>query len=81
EQLAADSGVPLRLSETPAELTIRVLDGLDVPGRYVLRLADLYREARFSDHRMTEADRSEASRCISAICNVAPSPSAEQLTP
>lgn len=67
EQLAVDSGVSLRRSETPAELTIRVLDGLEVPGRWVLRLADLYREARFSDHPMTERDRAEAGTCLAQI--------------
>lgn len=80
ERLADDSGVPLRPSETPAELTIRMLDGLDVPGRYVLRLADLYREARFSDHPMTEADRAEAAECVRVICGVPLNPSAGQLT-
>lgn len=80
ERLAGDSGVLLRPSETPAELTIRMLDGLDVPGRYVLRLADLYREARFSAHPMAEADRTEAAHCLQVICGVPLNPATEQLT-
>lgn len=67
EGIAADAGVQPRRSETPAELTIRVLDQMAVPGRWILRLADLYREARFSDHPMTEADRSEAGECLTAL--------------
>ncbi|MBO1756014.1 DUF4129 domain-containing protein [Allobranchiibius sp. CTAmp26] len=67
EGIAADAGVAPRRSETSAELTIRVLDEMAVPGRWILRLADLYREARFSDHPMTEADRAEATRCLSAL--------------
>lgn len=81
ERLAGDSGVPPRPSETPAELTIRMLDGLNVPGRYVLRLADLYREARFSAHPMTEDDRAEAADCLRAVCGVPLNPPADQLTP
>ena len=77
EGLAADAGVQPHRSETPAELTIRVLDGMDVPGRWILRLADLYREARFSDHPMTEADRAEAGECLSALATPAPGPTAE----
>lgn len=80
ERLAVDSGVMLRPSETPAELTIRMLDGLDVPGRYVLRLADLYREARFSAHSMTEDHRAEAAECLRFICGVTLDPPAGQLT-
>ncbi|NYJ75264.1 DUF4129 domain-containing protein [Allobranchiibius huperziae] len=67
EGIAADAGVPPHRSETPAELTIRVLDGMDVPGRWILRLADLYREARFSDHPMSEDDRAEAVHCLNSL--------------
>ena len=77
EGIAADAGVQPRRSETPAELTIRVLDEMSVPGRWVLRLAELYREARFSDHPMTEADRAEAGECLSALAAGAPDRTAD----
>ena len=78
EGIAADAGVAPRPSETPAELTIRVLDRMDVPGRWILRLADLYREARFSDHPMTEGDRDEAGACLRAMASGADERSAGQ---
>ena len=77
EGIAADAGVRPRRSETPAELTIRVLDQMSVPGRWILRLADLYREARFSDHPMTEADRAEAVQCLSALATGEPARSTD----
>lgn len=76
QEIAADAGVLLRPSETPAERTIRMLGGLAVPGRWVLRLAELYREARFSDHPMTEADRLEAGDCLAGIASGVPTPAA-----
>jgi hypothetical protein len=33
----------------------------------VARLAALYREARFSEHRLTEADREEAAAALDAV--------------
>jgi len=60
EEVVAASGVPLHPAETSTELATRVLQALDVDPRAVARLAELYREARFSEHPMTETSRAQA---------------------
>lgn len=80
QEIAIAAGIALQASETPAERTMRMLNGLDVPGRWVLRLAELYREARFSDHPMSEADREEAVACLGAVASSATDRSS-QMTP
>jgi len=71
EGLAGRAGVPREPWETAAEHTRRVLalagpgDG-EVP-RAVGRLAELYREARFSTHELTEADRAAALAALDAL--------------
>jgi Domain of unknown function (DUF4129) len=60
EEVVAASGVPLHPAETSTELATRVLQALDVDPRAVARLAELYREARFSEHPMTETGRAQA---------------------
>ncbi|WP_052593858.1 DUF4129 domain-containing protein [Luteipulveratus mongoliensis] len=60
EGAVAEAGVVRRPSETSAELTIRVLDELEVDHRALRNLAELYREARFSRHTVTENHRTEA---------------------
>lgn len=60
EQTAAAAGVARAPSETPAELTVRVLAAHWVSRHALERLADLYREARFSVHGLPESARAEA---------------------
>jgi hypothetical protein len=60
ERAAADAGTHRAAPETPSELAARVIDRHQVSSGPLLRLADLYREARFSRHELTEADRAEA---------------------
>lgn len=50
--------------ETPAEFVRRALTTYAVDEEDIARLADLYREARFSEHPITEAHRDEAIRCL-----------------
>ena len=50
--------------ETPAEFVRRALTTYAVDEHDIGRLADLYREARFSEHRITEAHRDEAIGCL-----------------
>ena len=57
---AAAAGLPVRPAETAAEYAARVVTELDVPGPELDRLADLYREARFSQHEVGERQRAEA---------------------
>ena len=60
EQLAAQAGLGRNASETSAELAHRLVTDLGVDARPLGRLEALYREARFSDHRMSDADRAVA---------------------
>ncbi|GAA1556673.1 hypothetical protein GCM10009789_07520 [Kribbella sancticallisti] len=60
EDAAASAGVPRELSETPAEFTVRVLGVGGISEPELLRLAQLYREARYSTHGSSEQARAEA---------------------
>ena len=61
------AGVPRHASETSSEYALRILDLADADTVPVSRLAELYREARFSDHPITEEHRSEALTALAAI--------------
>ena len=67
ETQAAAAGVARRPWETSSEYTIRVLDLVDAHQPAVSRLAGLYREARFSEHELTEDLRREALAALDAI--------------
>lgn len=54
------AGVPAEESETSLEFTVRALRRLDLDPAAITTLSELYREARFSDHAMTEQQRTEA---------------------
>lgn len=60
ERAAASAGTARWPTETPAELTARVLAEQWVTADVLRRLADLYREARYSGHRQEEPVREEA---------------------
>ena len=60
EEVIADAGLPRDPAETSTEFTLRVLHVLDLDPRSVAALARLYREARFSEHRLDESVRTEA---------------------
>jgi hypothetical protein len=53
--------------ETSSEFTLRLLDLVAAEDRAVSRLAGLYREARFSEHPMTEAHRAAALEALAVI--------------
>ena len=61
------AGVARRVSETSSEYALRILDLADADAGPVNRLAELYREARFSDHPVTEEHRSEALAALAGI--------------
>ncbi len=61
------AGVPRRASETSSEYALRILDLAAADTVPVTRLAELYREARFSDHAITEEHRAEAITVLAAI--------------
>ncbi len=67
EQQAVLGGVERRPWQTTAEFVLGVLDLVAADPAAVARLADLYREARFSDHPMTDEDRRAALEALDAI--------------
>jgi hypothetical protein len=60
EEAAASAGVPRDPSETPAEFTVRVLGVGGISEPELIRLGELYREARYSTHGSSEPARTEA---------------------
>jgi hypothetical protein len=67
ETLAGNAGATRRPSETSSEFTLRVLSAVDADSSAVTRLAALYREARFSDHELTEEHRAAALSALAVI--------------
>lgn len=61
------AGVPRHGAETSSEYALRFLDLADADTGPVRRLAELYREARFSEHEITEQHRAEALDALGAI--------------
>jgi uncharacterized protein DUF4129 len=67
ERAAEQAGMPREASETPAEFTVRVLAGAAVSEPELMRLAALYREARFSSHTLPEEARAEARAALEVL--------------
>lgn len=67
ETEAAGVGVQRRSWETSSEFTLRVLELVHADSGAVAGLAALYREARFSDHELGEAERARALAALDAI--------------
>jgi hypothetical protein len=67
EVSAARVGLARKPWQTPAEYTMLILDLVEAEHGAVARLADRYREARFSEHEVTEADRADALAALDQI--------------
>lgn len=67
ERSIVDAGVPRHESDTSTELTQRVLATQPVDPNAIATLASLYREARFSNHAMSEASRQRAIDALDAV--------------
>ena len=67
ETAAGAAGLGPDASDTPEEAVGRMLVAGGVRAEPLRRLADLYREARFSRHRMTEADADAAREALTGI--------------
>ena len=67
EQQAAAAGIDRAAWETSSEFTLRVLDDLSADPGAVTELADLYRDARHSDHEITEESRARARAALDRI--------------
>jgi hypothetical protein len=69
EDVAAAAGIEKTPAETAAELTERVLSTHQVSRQTLSRLADLYREARFSIHPLGDNARQEARNALEQTRN------------
>jgi Domain of unknown function (DUF4129) len=67
ERAAADAGTHRAAPDTPSELAGRLIDRHPVSSAPLLRLADLYREARFSRHELPESARTEARAALEQL--------------
>jgi hypothetical protein len=67
EELAGSVGVRRHPWETSSEFTMRLLDQVSADHRAVGRLAELYRDARYSDHEVSEETRREAAAALDVI--------------
>jgi len=67
EEQATRGGVVRRPWQTTGEYVLEALDLVGADRGAVSRLADLYREARFSDHPMTDDHRRAALEALDAI--------------
>ena len=67
EARAGEIGADRRPWETSSEFTLRVLEAVEADPAAVAGLAALYREARFSDHELTEPDRRDALAALDVI--------------
>ena len=59
--------MPPDRAETSAEYVVRVLRALDLEPRPIAILAQLFREARFSEHPLGEDARSRARSALEAL--------------
>jgi hypothetical protein len=67
ERAAADAGTHRAAPETASELVGRLIDRHPVSSGPLLRLADLYREARYSRHELPESARAEARTALEQL--------------
>jgi uncharacterized protein DUF4129 len=67
ERLAERTGVRRRPWETSSEFTLRLLDRVSADSAAVATLAELYRDARYSAHDVTEDNRARAVEALDVI--------------
>jgi hypothetical protein len=67
ERAAADAGTHRAAPDTPSELAGRLIDRHPVSSAPLLRLAELYREARYSRHALPESARTEARSALEQL--------------
>ena len=69
ERAAADAGTHRARPDTPSELAGRLIDRHEVSPGPLLRLAELYREARYSEHVLPESARAEAREALARVAD------------
>jgi hypothetical protein len=67
ERNLADAGLPPRMADTPAEVLSRATAGGLVRSAPAATLTGLFRQARYSSHPMTEADRAAAIEALAQV--------------
>lgn len=67
EQVAAGTGIPRRPEQTSHEFTADVLSRGSIDAAALADLAELYRAAMFSTHRLTDADRERAIAALERV--------------
>ena len=67
ERAAADAGTHRAAPDTASELVGSLIDRHPVSSGPLLRLADLYREARYSRHQLPESARTEARAALEQL--------------
>jgi hypothetical protein len=67
EQAAERAGVPRFPTDTSTDLAVRMLGSHVIERRPMDELAELYREARFSEHELTEQHRTSARACLERL--------------
>jgi hypothetical protein len=67
ERAAADAGTHRAAPDTPSELAGKLIDRHGVSSGPLLRLAELYRGARFSRHAVPESSRTEARAALEQL--------------
>jgi hypothetical protein len=67
ERAAEDAGAGRAAPETPSELAGRLIDTHGVESGPLVRLAELYREARYSTHPVPEGARTEARALLEEV--------------
>jgi hypothetical protein len=67
ERAAADAGTHRAAPDTASELVGRLIDRHAVSSGPLLRLVDLYREARYSRHELPESARAEARAALEQL--------------
>ena len=67
ERAAADAGAERAAPETPSELAGRLIDTRGVEAGPLVRLAELYREARYSTHPVPESARTQARSLLEEV--------------
>jgi Domain of unknown function (DUF4129) len=67
ERSLADAGSPAHAADTPAEVLARATEGGLVRSTWASTLTGLFRQARYSSHPMTEADRTTAMGALAQV--------------
>jgi uncharacterized protein DUF4129 len=67
ERSLADAGSPPRMADTPAEVLSRATASGLVRSAPATTLTGLFRQARYSSHPMTEADRTTATEALAQV--------------